>query len=160
MSEIWTRVLHKADNFRFPSLIPSEWLRGTYERCINCWSLKLVKVRRKQQQNTGCLCRRHEACGSHECATGRSDFRYKRYRSPYSKLRRPRGGVEVQLYSYFNLEARCGWVISATPRPLYPSWENGYPFYRNLGGSQSRSGRVRKALPPPGFYPRTVQPVA
>jgi len=31
---------------------------------------------------------------------------------------------------------------------------------RRLGGPQGRSGQVRKILPPPGFDPRTVQPVA
>ena len=35
-----------------------------------------------------------------------------------------------------------------------------YPLYRKLGGPQGRSGRVRKISPPPGFDPRTVQPVA
>jgi hypothetical protein len=35
-----------------------------------------------------------------------------------------------------------------------------YPLCRRLGGPQSRSGRVRKISPPPGFDPRTVQPVA
>jgi hypothetical protein len=35
-----------------------------------------------------------------------------------------------------------------------------YPLYRRLGGPQGRSGRVRKILLPPGFDPRTVQPVA
>jgi len=35
-----------------------------------------------------------------------------------------------------------------------------YPFYRRLGGTQCRSGQVRKISPPPGFDPRTVQPVA
>jgi hypothetical protein len=35
-----------------------------------------------------------------------------------------------------------------------------YPLYRMVGGPQGRSGRVRKILPPPGFDPRTVQPVA
>jgi hypothetical protein len=35
-----------------------------------------------------------------------------------------------------------------------------YPFYRNLGGHQGLSGRARKMFPPPGFDPRTVQPVA
>ena len=29
-------------------------------------------------------------------------------------------GVQVYLYSFFNLDARWGWVINATPRPLYP----------------------------------------
>jgi hypothetical protein len=33
-------------------------------------------------------------------------------------------------------------------------------MYRRLGGPQGRSGRVRKISPPPGFGPRTFQPVA
>ena len=36
--------------------------------------------------------------------------------------RRPRGGVGVQLYYFFNLGARWGYVVRDTPRPLYP-WE-------------------------------------
>ena len=35
-----------------------------------------------------------------------------------------------------------------------------YPLYRKLGGPQRLSGGVRKISPPPGFDPRTVQPVA
>jgi hypothetical protein len=35
-----------------------------------------------------------------------------------------------------------------------------YPLYRRLGGLQSRSGRVRKISPLPGFNHRTVQAVA
>ena len=35
-----------------------------------------------------------------------------------------------------------------------------YPLYRRLGGPQGLSGRVQKISPPPGFDPRTVQPVA
>ena len=35
-----------------------------------------------------------------------------------------------------------------------------YPLYRKLGGTQGRSGQVRKISPSPGFDPRTVQPVA
>ena len=69
----------------------------------------------------------------------------------------PRGGLEVQLYSFFNLGARWGWVGNATPRPLYPGKETRYPLNRSLGGPQGRSGRVRKISPPPGFDPRTVQ---
>jgi hypothetical protein len=34
-----------------------------------------------------------------------------------------------------------------------------YPFYKRAGGPQDQSGRVRKVSPPPGFDPRTVQPV-
>jgi hypothetical protein len=29
-------------------------------------------------------------------------------------------GLEVWLYSFFNLGARWGWVVNSTPRPLYP----------------------------------------
>jgi hypothetical protein len=35
-----------------------------------------------------------------------------------------------------------------------------YPWYRRLGRPQGRSGRVPKISPPPGFDPRTAQPVA
>ena len=35
------------------------------------------------------------------------------------------GGVDVQLYSFFNLDARWEWVVSATPRPLYPRERTG-----------------------------------
>jgi len=41
-----------------------------------------------------------------------------------------------------------------------PPGKSRYPLYRGLGGPQGRSGRVRKILPPPGFDPRTVQPLA
>ena len=46
-----------------------------------------------------------------------------------------------------------------TPAALPPG-KTRYPLYRRLGGPQGRSGRVRKISPPPGFDPRTVQPVA
>ena len=52
-----------------------------------------------------------------------------------------------------------GWVVKATPRPLYTPRKTRYPLYRRLGEPQDRYGRVRKISPPPGFDPRTVQPV-
>ena len=45
------------------------------------------------------------------------------------------------------------------PAALLPG-KNQYPLYRKLGRPQGQSGMVRKVLPPPGFDPRTVQPVA
>jgi hypothetical protein len=45
------------------------------------------------------------------------------------------------------------------PAALSPG-NNRYALYRKLVGPQSRSGQVRKISPPPGFDPRTVQPVA
>ena len=41
-----------------------------------------------------------------------------------------------------------------------PPEKTRYPLYRRLGGSQGRSGRMRKISSPPGFNPQTVQPVA
>jgi len=41
-----------------------------------------------------------------------------------------------------------------------PPGKTQYPFYRRLGEPQGWSGRVRKILPPPGFDPQTVQPIA
>jgi hypothetical protein len=41
-----------------------------------------------------------------------------------------------------------------------PPGKTRYPLYRKLGGPQDRSVCVRKISPPPGFDPRTVQPVA
>ena len=35
-----------------------------------------------------------------------------------------------------------------------------YSLYSSLGGSQGRSGRLRKISPTPGFDPRTIQAVA
>jgi hypothetical protein len=49
-----------------------------------------------------------------------------------------------------------GWVVNATPRPLYSREHQG--VYRRLGGPQGRSGRVRKISPPPGFDPRSTSP--
>ena len=45
------------------------------------------------------------------------------------------------------------------PGRKLPPGKTRYPLYRRLGGTQGWSGRVRKISPPPGFDPRTVQPV-
>jgi len=55
---------------------------------------------------------------------------------------------------------RRGRGVSVTPRPLFTPITDLFPLYRRLGGPQGRSGQVRKISPPPGFHPRTVQPVA
>ena len=50
-----------------------------------------------------------------------------------------------------------GW---SGPRPSHFTPEKTwYPLYRRLGLHQGQSGQVRKISPPPGFDPRTVQPV-
>jgi len=49
---------------------------------------------------------------------------------------------------------------ASRPGRSLPPGKTRYPLYRRLGGPQGRSGEVRKISPPPGFDPRTVQPVA
>jgi hypothetical protein len=49
--------------------------------------------------------------------------------------------------------------VSRPGRSLPPG-KTRYPLYRRLGGPQGRFGQARKISPPPGFDPRTVQPVA
>ena len=52
-------------------------------------------------------------------------------KSSQNRPRRPRQGVEVQLYSFFNPSTRWGWVVNAMPRPLCP-WER--PGTHCIGG--------------------------
>jgi hypothetical protein len=48
--------------------------------------------------------------------------------------------------------------VSCSGRTLPPG-KTRYPLNRRRGGPQGRSGQVWKISPPPGFDPRTVQPV-
>ena len=49
---------------------------------------------------------------------------------------------------------------ASLPSRSLPPAKTPYPLYSWLGGPQDRSGQVGKISPPPGFDPRTVQPVA
>ena len=53
-----------------------------------------------------------------------------------------------------------GEGTESRPGRSLPQGKTQYPLYRRLGGPQGRSGQVGKVSPPPGFDPRTVQPVA
>jgi hypothetical protein len=55
---------------------------------------------------------------------------------------------------------RRGEWSASRPGRFLPPGKTRYPLYRRLGRPQGRSGQVRKISPPPGFDPRTVQPVA
>jgi hypothetical protein len=52
---------------------------------------------------------------------------------------------------------QMGWVVSFTPRPLYPQEKSTwYPLDRRLGGLRSPSGRggeEKNSQPPPGIEP-------
>ena len=52
-----------------------------------------------------------------------------------------------------------GWVLNATPQPLYHG-KDPVTIVRRLGGSQGRSGHVWKISPAPEFDSQTVQSVA
>ena len=54
---------------------------------------------------------------------------------------------------------RRGEGLASGPGRSLPPGKTRYPFYRRLGGPQGRYGQVRKISPPPGFDPRTVQPI-
>jgi hypothetical protein len=62
-----------------------------------------------------------------------------------------------------DLGTRWRWVVSFTPRPLYPQGKSPrYPLDRRLGGPQSRSGRSgeeKNSKPLPGLEPPVIQPV-
>jgi len=55
---------------------------------------------------------------------------------------------------------RRGEGSASRPGRSLPPGKTRYPLYRRMGGLQGWSGEVRKISPPPGFDPRTVQPVA
>ena len=66
---------------------------------------------------------------------------------------------EVQLSSFFNLGIRWRMVANATPRLLHPRKRLSTP---RIGGWVSPRAGLEgcgKSRPPPGFDPRTVQPV-
>ena len=70
---------------------------------------------------------------------------------------RGRKGIALPFRDY---GTKRGWGVSVTPRPLFTPGKTCYPLYKWLCGPQGRSGQVLKISPPPGFDPRTVQPVA
>ena len=73
-----------------------------------------------------------------------------------------KGTQGEQKYSstLFQTSALEGGEGSASrPGSTLPPGKTRYPLYMRLGGHQGRSGLVRKISPPPGFDPRTVQPV-
>ena len=70
-----------------------------------------------------------------------------------------RGSRRIALPFHDHGTRRGEGSASHPGRSLTPG-KTRYPLYRRLGGPQGRSGQVRNISPPPGFDPRTVQPVA
>jgi hypothetical protein len=71
------------------------------------------------------------------------------------------GGIAPRI---IDIGSRWRWVVSFTPRPLYPQGKSPlYPLDRRLGGPQSRSGRggeEKNSQHIPGLEPPIIQPVA
>jgi hypothetical protein len=70
------------------------------------------------------------------------------------------GGVRDIALLFPDLGARRGWVVSTTPRPLYPRERPGTRCTGGWVGTRAGLDVCEKSRPPPGFDPRTVQPVA
>ena len=71
----------------------------------------------------------------------------------------PRGSRSIAL-PFMTTALEGGEGSASGPGRSFPPGKTRYPLYRRLCGPQGRSGQVRKNSPPPGFDPRTVQPVA
>jgi hypothetical protein len=71
------------------------------------------------------------------------------------------GGITPRI---LDLGTRWRWMVSFTPRPLYPPGNSPwYPFDIRLGGPQSPSGyggEEKNSQPLPGLEPPINQPVA
>jgi hypothetical protein len=70
--------------------------------------------------------------------------------------------VKMQRYTPNHTQPRSlkGWVVTSTPRKLYPRNETRYPLYVKVGGPHGQSRWLQKISPRPGFEPQTVRPVA
>ena len=66
-------------------------------------------------------------------------------------------GIALLFFDYSTRRGE-GWV--SRPGRSSPPGKTRYPLYRRLSGPQGWSGQVQKISPPPGFDPRTIQPVA
>jgi len=74
----------------------------------------------------------------------------------YTRAQRRSKGIALL---FLNLGARCGRVVNATPRPLYPLERPGTHCTGGWVGPRAGLDESGKSRHPPGFDPRTVQPV-
>jgi hypothetical protein len=72
---------------------------------------------------------------------------YSSYYYYKERLRRPRSGIEVKLYSFFNLGARWGCVVNVTPRPIYPRERPGTHCIGGCVGPRAGLGGNGKSHP-------------
>jgi hypothetical protein len=53
--------------------------------------------------------------------------------TPEQATKAQRGNRGIAHYSFFNLGARWGWVVNATPRPLYSRERDPVPIVQEAG---------------------------
>ena len=79
---------------------------------------------------------------------------------PLQATKALRAGRDIALPNFKTSALKMGVGGQHQAPAALPPGKTRYPLYRRLGGPQGRSGRVRKISSPPGFDPRTFQPVA
>jgi hypothetical protein len=80
--------------------------------------------------------------------------------SPYNRPPRAQKGSRGIALLILNLGARRGWEVSTTPRSLYPRDRPANHCTGGWVGPRADLDLCEKISSPPGFDPRTVQPVA
>jgi hypothetical protein len=96
------------------------------------------------------------------CAIRGPKRRSKRHKVTLSRYRPKvayRVGRGIALL-FLDLDARRGWVVSTTPRPLHPRERPGTHCTGGWLGLRAGLDVCEKSRPPTGFDTRTVQPVA
>ena len=71
--------------------------------------------------------------------------------SSHNLPRRHREGIQVQLYSFFNMYTRWGWVVNATARPLYPRERESVPTVQEAGWAPGPVWTGAENLAPTGI---------
>ena len=77
---------------------------------------------------------------------------------PTTRPCRHREKLKEQLQPIRNFGTRRWWVVSTAIRPLYPWEREPVPSVQEAEWASGPDCTPRKISPPPGFYPRTVQP--
>ena len=72
----------------------------------------------------------------------------------------PEGEYRYSHTLFMTSALRWGWVVSTKPLPLYPQERPGTHCTVGWVGPRAGLEGCGKSRPPPGFDPRTVQPVA
>jgi hypothetical protein len=78
---------------------------------------------------------------------------------PRNRPKGPEGGRSIALL-FPDLGARRGWAVSTTPRLFYPRERPGTHCTEGWVDPTAGLDVCEKSRSPPGFDPRTVQPLA